>query len=136
MNTKIIALWFATLFVFTSGYVSLALAAELPQAKPDKGLVVFYRLDKLAGSAIRFNLNHTSGPMGQLLRGTMIHKYLEPGEHQFWSQVISKDSITLKVEVGQIYYIQGETKMGVFAGRPQFTRMSESQAKTDLASLK
>ncbi|MFV1996702.1 MAG: DUF2846 domain-containing protein [Acidiferrobacterales bacterium] len=136
MNNRLIVSWAAMLFLLTSGYVYPALAAEVPQAKPDKGLVVFYRLDKLAGSAIRFNLNHTSGPMGQLLRGTMIHKYFEPGEHQFWSQVISKDSITLKVEAGQIYFIRGETKMGVFAGRPQFTRVPESQAKADLANLK
>lgn len=136
MRSKKTNLFIVALFVALSASTAQVLSANLPQAKPNKGLVIFYRLDKFAGGAIRFNLNHAEGSMGQLLRGTMLYKYVDPGEHQFWSQAISKDSITLKVEAGKVYYVQGEIIMGVIAGRPKFSQVRESQAKTDLASFK
>jgi len=40
-------------------------SADLPQLEAGKGLVVFYRLGKFGGVAIRFNLNHAEGFMGQ-----------------------------------------------------------------------
>ena len=124
-------------FILATSLISTpASAVDLPEAKQDKGLVVFYRLSGFKGKAIRFNLNHSEGSMGQLLSGTYLYKYLEPGDHRFWSQAISQDSITVNVEAGKIYYVKGEVKMGVLAGRPQFTQMSESEALADLAKLK
>jgi len=73
--------------------------------------------------------------IGTLKNGSVLHTYLEPGQHTFWSQVISQDSITLTVEAGKIYYLKGETQLGIYAGRPKFTQVSESQAQTDLAKL-
>ena len=111
-------------------------AAELPQAKPDKGLIIFYRLNNFKGKAIRFNLNHEEGFIGQLLSGTLIYTYVEPGEHKFWSQAISQDSIQLSVQGGKVYYVKGVVKMGVYAGRPTFTQVGEEQAKKEIATLK
>lgn len=108
--------------------VSPGRAADLPQVEAGKGLVVFYRTNKFAGGAIRFNLNHASGTLGQLLRGTYLYKSVDPGEHTFWSQAISKDSITIVVEVGATYYVEGVVNMGIFAGRPSFNQASEQQA--------
>lgn len=123
-------------FVLTINVFSApALAADLPAAKQDKGLVIFYRLSGFKGKAIRFNLNHSEGSIGQLLSGTYLYKYLDPGEHKFWSQALSQDSITVHVAAGKIYYVRGEVKMGVLAGRPQFTQMSESEALADLEKL-
>ena len=126
----------ALIIMLMSPLGSSTFAADIPQAKPDKGLVIFYRSSYFKGGAIRFNLNHSDGPMGQLSGGTFLYKYLEPGDHTFWSQVISQDSIVINVEAGKVYYVKGEVRMGVFAGRPQFTQMSESQAKSDLSKLK
>ncbi len=85
-------------------------AADLPQVEDGKGQVVFYRTNKFAGGAIRFNLNHASGTLGQLLRGTYLYKSVGPGEHAFWSQAISQDSITIVVEAGKTYYVEGVVK--------------------------
>jgi len=125
-----------SLLVITSTFPVYVFAANLPEAKADKGLVIFYRLSGFKGKAIRFNLNYAEGSMGQLLSGTYLYKYLEPGEHQFWSQAISQDSITVNVEAGKKYYVKGEVRMGVLAGRPKFTQMPESDAVTDLKQLK
>ena len=112
------------------------LSAEIPQAKPDKGLVIFYRDKKFSGGAIRFNINHSEGSLGQLLSGTFLYKYFDPGSHTFSSQAISQDSITLSVEAGKVYYVKGDVRMGVYAGRPKFTQMSESAALSELKKLK
>jgi hypothetical protein len=115
--------------------VNPGLAADLPQVEDGKGLVVFYRMDKLGGSAIRFNLNHASGTLGQLLRGTYLYKSVDPGEHTFWSQVISKDSITIVVEAGKTYYVEGVVRMGLYAGRPNFNQVSKERALKALAAM-
>jgi len=115
--------------------VATVRAAEVPEPKEGQGLVVFYRLSNFKGKAIRFNINHAEGTLGQLLSGTYVFKHVDPGEHTFWSQAISEDSITLSVEAGQTYYIQGTVKMGVLAGRPKFKQVSESKAKEGLAKL-
>jgi hypothetical protein len=112
-----------------------SLAAEVPQVDSDKALVVFYRVKNFKGGAIRFNVQYPEGLIGTLGSGTYLYKQLKPGQYQFWSQVISQDSITLNVEAGKTYYVKGEAQIGVFAGRPKFTQVSESQAKADLAKL-
>ena len=122
----------ATIVAFIS---EPSISAEIPQADPDKGLVVFYREKNFKGGAVRFNVQHAEGVIGTLGNGTYLYKYLEPGQHTFWSQVISQDSITLTLEAGMVYYVKGETKVGIYAGRPSFTEVSESQAKAALAKL-
>ena len=129
---------FTGLFSFLIGmslYPTSAIAANLPEAKADKGMVIFYRLSGFKGKAIRFNINHAEGSLGQLLSGTYLYKYLEPGEHKFWSQAISQDSITINLKAGKKYYVKGEVAMGVLAGRPRFTQMSESDALADLEKM-
>jgi hypothetical protein len=88
-----------------------------------------------SGAAIRFNLNHAEGFMGQLLNDTWLYKPVEPGAQTFWSQVISQDSITISVEAGKTYYVKGVVKMGVLAGRPTFVQVSEPEGLKDLAGL-
>jgi len=113
-------------------------AKDIPQAKPDKGLVIFYRLNLFAGKAIRFNINHSTGTLGQLLAGTMLYKYVPPGDHQFVAQspsIDGQDSITISAEAGKTYYVKGEVLMGWPAGRTKFVPMSETEAKNDLSKL-
>ena len=112
-----------------------SMSAQVPEADPAKGLVVFYRVANFKGGAIRFNVQHSDGVIGTLTNGSFFYTSLEPGQHTFWSQVISQDSITLTVEAGKVYYVKGETKLGIYAGRPRFTQVSETQAQANLASL-
>ncbi|MCZ6798820.1 MAG: hypothetical protein O7F15_03520 [Gammaproteobacteria bacterium] len=135
MNHKSIK-FILVLACFTANiWISPARSADLPQLEVGRGLVVFYRLGKFGGSAIRFNLNHSEGFMGQLLNDTWLYKSVGPGEQTFWSQVISQDSITIMVEAGKTYYVKGVVKMGVFAGRPTFIQVSEQEGLRDLAGL-
>ena len=99
-------------------WISPVKSANLPEVESDKGLVVFYRNSKFTGGAVRFNLNHSEGYVGQLLSGIWLYKSVAPGDHAFWSQALSKDSIMIKVEAGKTYYVKGEVKMGVLVGPP------------------
>jgi len=116
--------------------VSYVESADIPEAKEDKELIVFYREKAFKGGAIRFNLNHGQEPIGALPSGSTLHRYVEPGQQTFWSQAISKDSVMVNVVAGQTYYIKGVVQMGVLAGRPKLTVVSESEAKAAIAKLK
>jgi hypothetical protein len=114
-------------------------SATVPSAKPDKGLVVFYRLKKAKGAAIRFEINDAGAKsLGNLSNGSMIHEYLEPGQHTFRARspsVDGSDSITLEVAAGEVIYGQGEILWGFPAGRPKFSRKPDSQALADIQKL-
>jgi hypothetical protein len=112
-----------------------ALPAQIPAADPERGLVVFYRMSSFKGKAIRFPVQDAEGSIGFLLSGGYLYKFVPPGEHTFWSQVISQDAITLNVDAGKTYYVKGDVLMGVYAGRPKFTRVSDDKAQSDLAKL-
>ena len=72
MNYKRMKLFLAILTVIIITWGVPALTENIPQAMSDKGLVVFYRLSSFKGGAIRFNLNHSEGFIGQLLSGTVL----------------------------------------------------------------
>ena len=140
MNKKKLSSFVILLFIVLSGFSLPAFSADLPAVKPDKGLIVFYRVKKMKGAAIRFEINDSSkGSIGFLSNGTKIHKDLEPGNHTFTVRAPSvdgQDSITINVEAGKIYYVKGEILWGWPAGRPKFFRMSDSEAQSDLAKMK
>jgi len=112
-----------------------AFAAEIPEAKADKALVVFYRVKSMKGGAIGFNVMQGQEAIGALANGSMFYRYVDPGQHTFWSQVISQDAVTIDVEAGKTYYIEGVTLIGLVVARPQLRRADESQAKAAIANL-
>jgi hypothetical protein len=112
-----------------------AVAAEIPDADSEKGLVVFYRPKSSGGVVIRFNVNHSEGSLGILNNGAVLYRYFEPGQHQFWSQVISQDSIMINVEAGKVHFVKGEVKFGLYAGRPKFTQVDEATGRTGVDKL-
>lgn len=136
MNKSIASSYYIPFILGMIFFATTVSAIELPQTKDDQGLIIFYRMNSFKGKAIRFNINHAEGAIGQLLSGTYIYKYLEPGQHDFWSQAISQDLITVTVEAGKTYYLKGEVQMGILAGRPKFTQMSESNALEEISKLK
>ncbi len=119
----------------TTAFIVPAVAAEIPQAKVDKALVVFYRARSMGGAAIGFNVMHGESAIGALANGTMFYRYIDPGQHTFWSQVISQDAVTINAEAGKTYYIEGVTKMGLVVARPQLREVGEAQAKAAIANI-
>ena len=116
--------------------VTYAESAGIPDAKEGKGLVVFYRSSAFGGGAVRFNLNQDQKPVGALNSGTFLYRDVDPGQHTFWSQAISKDSVTIDVVAGKTYYIKGVVQTGLLVGRPKLTVVSEAEARPAIARLK
>ena len=110
-------------------------AATIPEADSEKGLVVFFRPRRMTGAAIPVNVHHADGVVGTLRNGTVLHRYFEPGQHQFWSEVIAQDSIMISVEAGKVYFVKGETTMGVMVARPKFTQVDEATGRTAVGNL-
>lgn len=103
------------------------------EAPAGKALVVFYRPASFAGGAIRFHVQHADGPVGQLTSGAVLQKVVNPGEHSFWAQAISQDAISIQARASQTYYVRGDVRMGIYAGRPKFTQVSETTALQDMS---
>jgi len=114
-------------------------AASIPQAQPDKALVVFFRAKKAKGAALRFQISDGTGKsLGDLSNGSTFHVHLEPGQHTFKVRAPSldgSDSVTLDLAAGEIQYLQGEILWGWPTGRPKFTNVSEATAKTAIEKL-
>jgi hypothetical protein len=119
---------------FSSFLCSLNITAQISTPEEGKALVVFYRTKKFSGGAIQFNVRDSDKYYGPLKNGTIIKVNIDPGEHTFFSQVISSDAITLNVEEGKTYYVKGTVKMGYYAGRPKFNQVDEKTALKEMKS--
>jgi hypothetical protein len=105
---------------------SIAVAAE---AGPGEGLVVFNRKSSMKGKAVRFNIDQDGRPIGQLLSGTTIEVPLAPGSYNFTVVAPSldgQDFLTINVEAGWTYNVEGEILWGWPTGRPKFRLVSQS----------
>jgi hypothetical protein len=123
--SKLIAPIFITLAAWPAPG-SVALAAE---AGPGQGLVVFTRKSSMKGKAIRFNIQQDGRPIGQLLSGTTIKIPLAPGSYNFTVQAPSldgQDFLTIKVEAGWTYNVEGKILWGWPTGRPKFQLGSQT----------
>lgn len=128
LSTLLLAVMIALGIAVAPG--SIALAAE---AGPGEGLVVFDRKSSMKGKAIRFNIQQDGRPIGQLLSGTTIKLPLAPGSYNFTVQAPSLDGLdflTINVEAGWTYNVEGKILWGWPAGRPKFNLISQSPGPT------
>lgn len=130
MKLKINLIFFTCCLLFSS-----AALGQIVNEKEDQALVVFFRAKKFSGGAIQFNVKDSDKHYGQLKNGTIMKVYTEPGEHTFFSQVISSDAITLNLEAGRTYYVQGSVKVGALAGRPKFNEVDEKKAMREISKI-
>jgi len=111
----------------------------VPTAKPDKGLVVFYRAKKAKGAAMRFQISDSSGlSVGNLSNGSMFYQYFDAGQKTFdvrSPSVDGSDLITLDIVAGETYFVQDEILWGWPAGWSKFSRVPESQALPTIKKL-
>jgi hypothetical protein len=104
--------------------------------KPGKALVYFYRPRRLVGMAVGFNVRENGVQIGGLPNGSYFVYDAAPGTHSFTAATEVTKSVTLTVQAGKTYYIEGTLGMGAFVGRPELTIVSEQQGPGDLPGLK
>ena len=132
MNT-IKKILFSLIFITSIGNVNLQAQSYTPEE--GKALIIFYRSKAFSGGAIKFSVKDSDKVYGQLTNGSLIKINTDPGEHTFWSQVISSDSITLTVNSGEVYFVKGTVKTGALAGRPKFQLVDEKKALKEINKI-
>jgi hypothetical protein len=93
-------------------------------------IVILSRDDKFKGKGIRFNMD-INGQRLQLLAGNTVRVPLPVGTHTLsvWSPSLEgQDSITIDVQEGWIYHVEGYIRWGYPAGRAKFKSVSETPA--------
>jgi hypothetical protein len=136
---KKIVICLTSLVVAINLYSIPAFAVNVPEAKPDQGLLVFYRSKSAKGAAIRFQIMESSGvSTGTLTNGSMFYKYYEPGQKTFdvsTPSIAGSDLIKLDIVAGETYYLSGKILWGWPAGRPSFSQEQEARALQDVGKL-
>lgn len=91
-----------------------------------KGQIVFFREKKFAGSAVRYKVREGGTELGKLSSGAYFLQVAEPGVHEYTVHSEAKDVLTLEVDAGETYYVQGTLTMGFLAGRPNLSPSDET----------
>lgn len=104
-----------------------AAAGAIGTPPSGKGQIVFFRPSKFAGGAIGFKVREGQTELGKLRSGKYFVAVVEPGQHQYTVHSEAEDVLTLEVEAGETYYVQGTINMGFLVGRPN---LSPSDAVT------
>lgn len=93
-----------------------------------KGQIVFFRPSKFVGGAVGFKVREGETELGKLRSGKYFVHVAEPGTHEYRVHGETKDVLTMEIEAGETYYVQGTLGMGIVAGRPNL-------APTDAAAF-
>lgn len=90
------------------------------------GQIVFFRPKKFAGAAVNFKVREGTDEVGKLSSGSYVIVDTTPGVHTYTVHSEAKDVLTLEIEPGETYYVEGSISMGFLAGRPNLAPSSEA----------
>jgi hypothetical protein len=93
-------------------------AIALPRAPRGQGLVVFFRKKTMMGTGQWFNVREDGRALGKLTNGAWFAQPITPGLHTFTAKTEPefKDSLKLKIEAGETYFVEGVLTKGVVIG--------------------
>ncbi len=102
-----------------------ASAIHIPAPPAGMGQVVFFRERKFTGGGVRFKVRENGEELGKLASGVYFVHVTPPGPHEYVVHSESEDVLTLEVEDGETYYVQGSITMGLLVGRPNLSPADE-----------
>jgi hypothetical protein len=124
-----------------AGRIAVAAPEQGPIAisVPAKGMgqVVFFRKKSLLGTGQWFNVREDGKALGKLTNGAWFVQQEPPGPHTFTAKTEPefKDRLTLKVDAGETYFVEGILTHGVVIGVADLTpsdRAAFNDAAKDL----
>jgi len=101
-----------------------------------KGQIVFFRPSKFAGAAVGFKVREGDAELGKLRSGNYFVANVAPGTHVYTVHSEAKDVLTLEVEAGETYYVEGTISMGFLAGHPNLSPSDKATFDGMSAKLK
>ncbi len=110
---------------------------SLPGPAKGQGEIVFFRKKSILGTGQWFNVRENGQALGKLTNGAYFVESLEPGLHTFTASTEPefKDQLTMQVDAGETYFVEGVLNKGVVIGAAGLTpsdRTSFNAAATDL----
>lgn len=111
-------------------------ATPATDAAQGTGTVIFFRPSKFMGAAVGFKVREGLTELGKLRSGTYFVVHVTPGTHEYTVHSESKDVLTMEVEAGETYYVQGSIGMGIMAGRPNIAPSNAAAFEAIKAKLK
>ncbi len=105
---------------------TVASNGRIAPAPADKAQIVFFRPSKFVGGAVGFKVREGEQELGKLRSGNYFIHFAEPGTHHYTVHSEAKDVLTMEVEEGETYFVQGTITMGVLAGRPNLSPSDEA----------
>ena len=110
--------------------------AQTAVADAETGLIYFFRESAFTGGGISYFIIEDDTKIGLLKSGTyFVHKATQ-GKHTYWAETEARSAVTLDIQAGQTYYIEGGVNIGMWAGRPQLTEVTRPVADKFLPELK
>jgi hypothetical protein len=87
------------------------------------GQVVFFRKKSLLGTGQWFNVREDGKALGKLTNGAWFVQAEPPGSHTFTAKTEPefKDKLTLKIDAGETYFVEGTLTHGVVIGVADLT---------------
>ncbi|HEY4029781.1 MAG TPA: hypothetical protein VGM25_05515 [Caulobacteraceae bacterium] len=125
-----------------AGKIAVAAPEQGPIAltPPAKGMgqVVFFRKKSLLGTGQWFNVREEDKALGKLTNGAWFVQAEPPGEHTFTAKTEPefKDKLTLKIDAGETYFVEGVLTHGVVIGVADLTPSDRSAFNTAAKDLK
>jgi len=106
--------------------------------KPEagKGIVVFFRPSRFAGSAVSFKVREGEVELGKLKSGSYIIAQVEPGKHTYTVHSEAKDVTNIEVEDGETYFLVGTISMGLMVGRPNLSPSDAAKFQAEMKKMK
>ena len=107
----------------------------MPAPEPGKGLVYFFRPSSFIGGGVQIKISDAGKTIGALQSGTYFFYQTEPGTHQFGASTEAENTLTVNVEAGKTYYVEGSIGMGVLVGHGHLKEVDATVANEELPKL-
>jgi hypothetical protein len=110
--------------------------ANLPDAKPDKGLVIIYRKKEFYGALQGIKIFIDGTEIEKIKNGSVVHTYLEPGDRILYSDKKKiRDARILGVEAGKTYYFRASFSASMTKVTVDLLPMDEELAISQIEAL-
>jgi hypothetical protein len=95
----------------------------IPPPAQGMGQVVFFRKKSLLGTGQWFNVREEGKALGKLTNGAWFVQQEPPGQHTFTAKTEPefKDRLTLRIDAGETYFVEGMLTHGVVIGVADLT---------------
>lgn len=137
----------ALLFLLSVGCAKMPLRGDYveekspPQMQADEqsASIVFFREWAFTGGGMSYFITEDTKDIGLLKAGSYFAYRATPGKHTYSAETEARSSLTLDIQPGQTYYIEGGIGMGFWAGRPQLSEVTKpifDKVKSDLKYIR